>query len=270
MLRHQLIVLNESRLSDLIRKYPKSEVHIKELAAGDPSGNQKYLDWMVRTFIRYDNPPEDIVRAVREFHKKVAHLPKKDIGSYHGIWDLLTTVDENPVSKTTMKKELQSQVDRVYEDDDWVVVHPHTEKAAQKYGFGAQWCVSASLDNKFCQYSERENIGLYFIMHRDPEYKFPDKVQRNKFGKIAISVYPKNDIPQSLTRIKYGRDWYAFVINDGNNQMIDLDIVASKVGKNWHQIWQNILKHRSDNPKTKSRIEKDKINAVRFPREKAS
>ena len=44
--RAMRIVMTESRLEDARRQYPS--VDVDSLAASDPSGNQKYLDWMAR------------------------------------------------------------------------------------------------------------------------------------------------------------------------------------------------------------------------------
>jgi len=71
-------IITEGRLEDMIKKYEGkvSENVIRQLSAGDPSGNNKYLDWMCTQ--RVDYTSEYIIKMVQCFinHLKILIITK--------------------------------------------------------------------------------------------------------------------------------------------------------------------------------------------------
>ena len=144
-------VLLEGRKEDAIKKYGEEhEKLINTLSQDDPSGNNKYLDWMVKTALGKNQdksiPTVDaILRIVTGFHKQLARIKNKDINSYKELIDLKDVVDEA------------------------VIYAPFTVQASCKYGAGSRWCISgtAGTNNSnphFDDYSKHSNF--YFFINK--------------------------------------------------------------------------------------------------------
>jgi DNA-directed RNA polymerase delta subunit len=83
-------------------------------------------------------------------------------------------------------KELENEVVRVHEDDEWLLVRPTTFLASKKYGANTKWCTtSESNPEYFLKYSERGVLiycmnkktgykvaSFYSLKSSDPEFSF--------------------------------------------------------------------------------------------------
>jgi len=167
-------ILLEGRKEDAIKKYGEEhKVMITHLSNGDPSGNNKYLDWMVKTSLGFnqdtDIPTSDfIISIVTDFHDQLARIKNKDINSYKGYAELKSVVDE--AKKKEEDKRVSKQAKKVYEDDTAVIYAPLTVQAACKYGSGSKWCIAATSgsDNSnphFEDYSKHSNF--YFLINKN-------------------------------------------------------------------------------------------------------
>ena len=166
-------VLLEGRKEDAIKKYGEEhEGLINTLSQDDPSGNNKYLDWMVKTALGKNQdesiPTVDaILRIVTGFHKQLARIKNKDINSYKELIDLKDVVDE--AEKAAEEKKIAKQAKKVFENDEAVIYAPFTVQASCKYGAGSRWCISgtAGTNNSnphFDDYSKHSNF--YFFINK--------------------------------------------------------------------------------------------------------
>lgn len=166
-------VLLEGRKEDAIKKYGEEhEGLINTLSQDDPSGNNKYLDWMVKTALGKNQDKsiptvETILRIVTGFHKQLARIKNKDINSYKELIDLKDVVDE--AEKAAEEKKIAKQAKKVFENDEAVIYAPFTVQASCKYGAGSRWCISgtAGANNSnphFDDYSKHSNF--YFFINK--------------------------------------------------------------------------------------------------------
>ena len=158
----------------------------------DPSGNQKYLMWMVKM---YDTDsgfsPNMLQDYVQRFHNnldkihpalildgdlvngdsgsRIATSPK-NIDSYPDYRELKRGCRGSEESVTRKEKETEAKagVDKLYEDDRWLLVKPNTYEGSCYYGSSTKWCTAAK-DNTthFEDYSKRGN--LYYIIDKSHE-----------------------------------------------------------------------------------------------------
>ena len=157
----------------------------------DPSSNNKYLNWMVDTYLgEHGLNPIDIYSAVQKFDSNLSRLspefmynqlsvsPRvkkspKDINSYSSLTELEFIVDEleKVATRKSKEKELKKDVDRVYEDDNWVIIRPKSHGASCYYGAGTKWCTT-SKDKTFFEKYNNEGV-LYYVIKKDsgPDYK---------------------------------------------------------------------------------------------------
>jgi hypothetical protein len=208
-IKNVLGVLLEGRLEDVKAKYsdaPNSETIIDTLSGADPSGNNKYLDWMAKVSFSdvEDFSLEDITSVVKAYHENLQRLTSqistpivdanktsfpgraerriknnpKDISGYPTLSSLklITTALEET------KKERPDR-DRIYQDDRWTVVVPKTHQAACKYGVHSNWCVSTSNSTYFGRYTKERDALLFFILWRNKR-ETTDKTEY----KVAINA----------------------------------------------------------------------------------
>lgn len=181
-------LLLEGRLEDVKAKYPQPMWdQIDRLAAIDPSGNQKYLDWLAKHMLRKtikwfnDNASsagtwhgwnitqvpdtaedprwssirnltremqslsnEDLLKVtddIEYFHKNPSKYEKKDINQFGNLKELEDASNEAKL-KLSRKEQKETGVDKVYEDDDFLILMPKTHKASCRYGSNTRWCVT--------------------------------------------------------------------------------------------------------------------------------
>lgn len=192
------ILLNEGRKEDVWSKYidKAQDGPIKDrlissyelFVDGDPSGNHKYLSWMMKKMLDMliergvdypDYHENGVLNLVQEFHKNSQRLQKKDINQYKTVKELDDVIRKLPKSK---KEEKLEGIDKIYEDDNILVVLPKTHGGSCTYGANTQWCVTTrDDDSNFRSYSNRGT--LYFIIWKP---KMPEKLKH--YQKIARFV----------------------------------------------------------------------------------
>ena len=163
---------------------------LKHFTQNDPSGNNKYLMWMVKMYVNPEErgtSPNDISSLVQRFHKNVDRLspalmmdlgfanPRlvtspKNLDSYEDIAQLERVMDEVESIQTRKEKETQAKegVDKLYEDERWLLVKPNTYEGSCYYGSSTKWCTaSTDYPNHFEDYSGRGN--LFYIIDKSHE-----------------------------------------------------------------------------------------------------
>jgi len=188
-IRHTLLA--EGRLQDVLNKVPeRMEHHVRTRASKDPSGNLKYLGWQadqLHTMMSgAGSPPspwhveeyiKDLIRVVELFHKSVKRLPadQRDINVHDDYSDLLHDLENMPPSKSDLRRKAKAEGRKVYSDDRFVIIQPRTKEAAQYYGKGTKWCISAMEDNAFDDY-DLDGVQFYFVFDRRPNSEPMSKV----------------------------------------------------------------------------------------------
>jgi len=111
-------------------------------------------------------------------------INQNDLSTYKSFEDIITQVNVAEI-KLEMK-ELENEVVRVHEDDEWLLVRPTTFLASKKYGANTKWCTtSESNPEYFLKYSERGVLiycmnkktgykvaSFYSLKSSDPEFSF--------------------------------------------------------------------------------------------------
>jgi hypothetical protein len=165
-------VLLEGRKEDAIKKYGEQHTSlINNLSSGDPSGNNKYLNWMARQVITNGENQTNIIRVTTDFHSQLPRIKNKDINSYKTYRDLKTVVDE--ALDKAEEKSADKEADKVYEDNEVVIYAPLTVRASCKYGAGSKWCItgksgsgaSTSYNDYYDRYSK--DAVFYFFLRKN-------------------------------------------------------------------------------------------------------
>ena len=173
-------LLLEGRKEDVIKKYSKDDGDrevIEYLSDNDPSGNNKYLEWMVKTVMKGEVYDSGVVDVVTKFHKNIQRIGNKDINSYNTYNELFQVVSDAEERRKLieLEKEAKKQKTIIYDDNRWLVVSPHSHKASCYYGAGTKWCVTTkNTSTHWDRYSSRATF--FYIIDKtkkqdDPLYK---------------------------------------------------------------------------------------------------
>jgi hypothetical protein len=192
-------ILNEGRLSDVKKRHPKIKPQIIDyLSKNDPSGNNKYLEWMVRSLeheqtvdkLREPNRTDDdftyiadkILDIVHRFHNVQDYLvSREEDGSFVGTKDLYAyKFSDNDVlnhlhydviraeikkQEKEEEKESKKEVDKIYEDGNWTVVLPKTHRSSCYYGAGTKWCTTTR-DSDTHFKTQTHNKYLIYVINK--------------------------------------------------------------------------------------------------------
>jgi len=220
------ILLIEGRVEDAKKKYPDVPDHVWDVfIQNDPSGNNKYLDWLGKLWKRELNfkksededinyakqiiltvksfdelsdilTPENSKKIIQNFinrhqpgtdikiYNKIIKNPK-DINSYLNTNELSVVIDFGRKLKQQKddERKIKKDVEKIYEDDNVLIVLPKTQEASCIYGANTRWCTAAKQsENQFKKYT-KNNYLIYVIF----------KNRNDKFKKIAILINKNNN-----------------------------------------------------------------------------
>ena len=211
-------LLLEGRKEDILKKYggENQEVidTINYFSVEDPSGNNKYLEWMFKNWAglgkdrNYSPLDYEVVDLVKLFHQNVQRVKNKDINSY-SFKELEETVKEAEEKRrlTQIKKEAKKQKTVIYEDDNWFVVSPHSWKSSCYYGAGTKWCVtSKDTSGHWDNYSKRATFFYIIDKNKTKEDRYYKVAYRQLKKEGKFELWDAEDLEFSSRRI--GREWF--------------------------------------------------------------
>lgn len=176
------ILLKEGRRQDLEKKYAEkfSEDELSAILSNSvlQDTNYKYADFVLKNLTK--NPSFDdidvAIDLINDFHRFQSNLEKKDINQY-GSFEELDLVLSEPKNKDKEKR-LEGEVEKIYEDNDFIVIRPLSLPASCKYGAGTKWCVTQKNADHFQRYTAGDK-KLYFILRKKGKLGQP-------FYKVAV------------------------------------------------------------------------------------
>lgn len=190
-----------AKIDKLIEKYKVQARSANTLLKIDPSKNGKYLEWLFKmkfTLVgeKYRVNPSftpSVAKSVYgmltwlEKNSNNKNLPKeyKDINNFTSPSDMFLKLEDymNPT-----KTQIKTQIDKIYEDDTYLVLIPRSYEASQLYGYGTRWCTT--MKSYYNSYT-KNGILIYMI----------NKKTGRKFG-LPIRIY------DTLFELKFGQYKY--------------------------------------------------------------
>ena len=179
------ILLGEGRREDLKKKYSdkfNEETLDWILSISDlVDFNHKYTDFVLKNVDPNSDVEwwvQEIIDQIKLFDKYKNQLEKKDINQYENYHYLESAL--LPIQQKEKEKELEKQVDKIYEDDKFVVVIPKTEESSCKYGSGTKWCTTSKGAGHFQRYTSGGQLLFYII---DKKISKP-----GNYEKVAVHI----------------------------------------------------------------------------------
>jgi hypothetical protein len=159
----ETLILNEGQVEDLLAANP-------QLGPAADAGikNPNHLKWLLR--MEKFEPIADIAGLIPAFIKNKQRLAIKDLDLYRNPNDLRAALEALGESEGDKRRQLRdNETDIVYNDEQWIVVMPHTMESSIQWGKGTTWCTAATKSaNLFYSYvgRKKEDIILYYIIRK--------------------------------------------------------------------------------------------------------
>lgn len=175
----------------------------KGISTDNLTDNQMY--YMVHYLC--DHFTTDTYNTLRDFmgYMDRGLIDNNDVTSYSNIDDVRGAVTLAAMKEYT--KDLEGQVVKEYEDENWLAVRPLTFSSSVKYGASTRWCTTYVREKQYFEKYWRKGILVYFI-NKKSGYKFAGFKGLN--GDSEFSFWNAED-----TRIDYldvNADDYLFPI----------------------------------------------------------
>lgn len=216
--------LNEATASEIREKYYNfiSEEDFNKIIDSDPTTNLeknqmgKYSKWLLNLFKRKQLKLEDLYKVeeyLETFDKYKNKIEIKDINKFKTLPQLYDVVkdyidSDEATSKKDEIRRIKKDAEKVYEDDEWLVVVPKTEEAACFYGKNTQWCTAADNNNQFNYYNRDGKI--YININKYTNKKFQFHFESKQFMDENDSPITTDDL-----EIDEGDGLYEFYSNQG-------------------------------------------------------
>ena len=194
VLLYEGVLLEAASLADVHEKYYNQipEEEFKQIVASDPTAGEdkmgKYSKWLLALYTGGNLKLEDLYKATKYltiFDKYKGKIEKKDIGQYKSLPELYRAIQpyEDNTQAASHKEEIRQikkGAEKVYEDDEWLVVVPHTQQAAIEYGRGTQWCTAATDSYNYFNHYNKEG-PLYININKNTGKKFQFHFESQQF-----------------------------------------------------------------------------------------
>ena len=202
-------MLNEGKdanqLADaFVRKNPYLDKEgLVKLLMADPTASQndrgsfagRYGVWIGNLYANGSIKPGDIPElksALITYDKNKTQLPQiKDCKSLSELigWVKDLSDDFKPIRK---QSDAKKNLEKVYEDNEWVVYVPHSHSAARRGGEGTHWCTASKDDFYYNMYSKQG--PLYINVRKSDGAKF-------QFHFETMQFMDADDDPIGLNKI---------------------------------------------------------------------
>jgi len=171
-------ILSEKKSDDLKVKFPNLSSEIDEL---ENTVHPKYLEWCVKQLTQ-DFSINDLIPTIKFYDKNSSKFQSKDINSYKTLKDLENELKEiGSKSKTELRKEVKSEgTEKLFEDDQYVLLYIKNKDASVTYGAGTKWCITMRDADYFEEYSN-DNVVFYFLINKNLD-------QKNSLSKLAFAI----------------------------------------------------------------------------------
>ena len=242
-------------INSFCKNHPDIEGYaLKTLFMSDPTFKQtnkglfigKYGVWIGNMYVNGNIKLGDIPElkaALITYDKNKSQL--QSLNNCKSLSELISWVkdlsnDFKPIRKQSNAKK---NLEKVYEDNEWIIYIPHSHAAARRGGEGTMWCTASENDYYYNCYSKQgplyinirkfDNAKFQFHFESDQFMDADDKsVRLNEIGlsEGIIIFYSKID-PKFKFRLEF--DWIkdfkdGFAIVNINNNLV---LIVSKPNK---------------------------------------
>jgi hypothetical protein len=152
-------------MKNLIKKIILEEIRLS-IFEGIEHVQNLYKSWATK---RSGNP-EEALKLMDYVIKYQKRLPKKDFAKYNSYEELRKDIVK------IKSEEKSTDITKIYEDKDLLVMAANTWEASCKYGAGSKWCTTARDDSSYWRRHNQTGTEFFWIFKNksqdDPDHKF--------------------------------------------------------------------------------------------------
>ena len=170
----------------LVQQRKLTQEDYEKIVEADPTKQKKYVGWMATQWAQNTVTNIDLLRNTIEEFESFANRGKvknKDIYQYKTFDVLKMEIDHlNETGENISVKQLESDYDTVRDDENLLIMSPHTHEASRKLGLShfafrdcgdgkkdSAWCTTYKASAHFSDYYHNYNVTFYYIKVRSPE-----------------------------------------------------------------------------------------------------
>lgn len=195
-----------------------------------PDKMGKFGKWLLSLHLKGNLLPEDYDKARRyldcfdRYRRRLGGVDLNRIKSLPDLYDLIKDYLDSPDSVVKSDAEIEraikaTEAERLFEDEEWLIIHPLTQNAAVIYGRGTQWCTAATTSyNYFESYNSRGPLHILISKKTGRKYQFHlasktycDETDRSIQSPVAESV----GMSVAVAAFYQSAGWYDLFDNNG-------------------------------------------------------
>jgi hypothetical protein len=190
-----------SRLDRLKEQHPDLNISIMDVITKlDPTNTYKYTEFLVKKFKEFHGDYDDWVIGLGieimgdenieilnkfEIHSKSNRITNPDISQYKDFNEIHDEVKD--ADKKVKLKELEKQVIKLFDNEEWSVVIPLSYEASKIYGSNTEWCTTQ--EKYWDSYSK--TYKLIYIQNKKTNEKYA--ISRHFEDVSLIKAWMSND-----------------------------------------------------------------------------
>lgn len=190
-----------SRLDRLKEQNPELNISVMDVIAKlDPTNTYKYTEFLVKKFKEFYGDYDDWVIGLGlemmgsenmgflnefEIHAKANRITNPDISQYDDFNQIEAAVKD--ANEKVKMKELEKQVIKLFDNDEWSVVIPLSYEASKTYGANTKWCTTQ--ERHWSDY--HKTYKLIYIQNKKTNEKYA--VSRHFEDNKKIQAWLSND-----------------------------------------------------------------------------
>jgi hypothetical protein len=220
-----------ARIDELKKQNPELDISLLDIIVSvDPTKTYKYAQFLIKTIKSIINPNEivkvisegmfgeDRIKLLNQFeeHCKANRIKNSDISSYKN-WEEIN-VSVKSADEILKQKELEKQVVKLHEDDEWLIVIPQTFEASKTYGSNTKWCTTQLTHWN----SYFPNYKLIYIINKVANKKYA--ISRKYDDDAKIQAWLSDDKETSPMMVPLPDNLMLIVITEVRKQKGELDL----------------------------------------------
>lgn len=175
------LVLNEAKIDVIKQRFPQFAATLDRVNRIHP----KYLEWSAKQ-LTAGAKEQDLLPTLRVFNTRSSSFDKRDINAYPTLADLEDTVKSLKPSRRAEKSVAKADgAEKIFESDEYVILHIKNKDASVCYGAGTKWCITMTDARYFEQYTGA-GVIFYFVINKSLP---PD----DPMSKVAFAIYRKHN-----------------------------------------------------------------------------
>lgn len=190
-----------SRLDRLKEQHPELNISVMDVITKlDPTNTYKYTEFLVKKFKEFYGDYDDWVVGLGlemmgsenmgflnefEIHTKANRITNPDISQYDDFNQIEAAVKD--ANEKVKMKELEKQVIKLFDNDEWSVVIPLSYEASKTYGANTKWCTTQ--ERYWIDYMK--TYKLIYIQNKKTNEKYA--VSRHFEDSKKIQAWMSND-----------------------------------------------------------------------------